>query len=34
MLGYKINSGNSSGYGYINNNVTGRFSGVFTYFSG
>lgn len=34
MLGYKINSGNSSGYGYINNNVTGRFSGVITYFSG
>ena len=33
MLGYKIASGNSSGAGYINNNVTGRWSGVFTYFA-
>ena len=33
MLMYKIASGNSSGAGYINNNVTGRWSGVFTYFA-
>lgn len=33
MLGYKINSGNSSGDDYINNNVTGRWAGVFTYFA-
>jgi hypothetical protein len=33
MLMYKITSGNSSGAGYINNNATGRWSGVFTYFA-
>ena len=33
MFMYKIASGNSSGAGYINNNVTGRWSGVFTYFT-
>ena len=33
MFMYKITSGNSSGAGYINNNATGRWSGVFTYFA-
>ncbi len=33
MQMYSINPDNSAGNGYINNNATGRWSGVFTYFT-
>jgi hypothetical protein len=33
MLMYCVNSDNSSGAGFVNNNATGRWSGVFTYFT-
>jgi hypothetical protein len=33
MLMYCVNSDNSSGAGVVNNNATGRWSGVFTYFA-